>query len=721
MELFRTCVAPLLTSTGAPVGGFGTDSRPIYWLDELLHGGLRRPEGLGRPLVVLLSGPPGAGKSLLVQQILWSAAHETIREHGNEPGQWSRSVIISTETPATAIAENLLDLGFEETVGCTDIFWCGGYVYDEGQPLKLQAFPVGPDSKVPEANATLSTVRPHDDAPAPTGVPHAPMVILSPVRSGHAEAWTYNSFISQITGCWKTLAAPTHLMIPDMLVIDSLNVLPERIERRKERGRKELPGGHQEETETEREMDSVAVVYDRLLQLVGNKLRVLILIVDTPSSGATSSIQHRYWEYVADVIIKLDSTQLDGSYFSQQLEIVKTRFQPHTLGAQLVKIFPFEGQLGNTEPIIDREGARPNLIRGGFFVFPSEHYVLSRIRTGRPLIASTPTRPLRLRWAVATNAEGTPAPSGPGEIARPTGLSPAPSEPWTMERADAALNWPVPWCYELVGGGGVPLRSTTAIVGRRGAHKSHFAYQYLLDGVTNEEHTLTISFRDNPDNVYATLGRISRAPQYANYDLTENKIRCLNRVIYQRPGFVTPQEFLHRLIAEVGEHHPTRVMVGAIDQWSAAYPLLAKSSILLPAIIDFLNTHGAASMIIGVEGGGRAADWSGLTSKAEIVLAFEYVAIDWVREAADKDSRLSAGYAIDGYPNKTLLRVPRRPDDPMCYRQPKVVARAVRVPHGKAGLNRSVVEYECESGEKNAPAGLRLIPLAPEYPVGVAL
>ena len=719
MQLIRTCVAPLLTSKGAPICSSGTVSRPIYWLDELLHGGLRRPEKLCRPLVVLLSGPPGAGKSLLAQQMLWSAAHETVREHGDEPGQWFRSVIISTETPASAIAENLANLGFEPTHGQTAIFWCGGYIYDERHPFCLQAFPALTGSTASVAQDAPSAVAAQDDAQPRTGVPHVPLVILSPIRSGEPQPWTYESFISQISGCWKILAEPTNLMIPDVLAIDSLNVLPERIERRKERDRKENDKGHQAETETEREMDSVAVIYDRLLRLVGDRLKILILIVDTPSSTSTSSTQHRYWEYVADVIIKLDSTHLDDSYFSQWLEIVKTRFQPHILGRQLVKVFPFEGQLGDTQPVIDKEGARPHLIRGGFFVFPSEHYVLSRIRTGHPLITLAAAPPSRLQYAVAPVAPGAPAPSGPGDIALPTDVPQAGS--WTPERTDAALNWPVPWCYELVGGGGVPLRSTTAIVGRRGTHKSHFAYQFLLDGVANSERTLTVSFRDNPDNVYATLGRISQAPQYSDYDLTPNKIHGLNSVIYQRPGYVTPQEFLHRLIAEVGEHHPTRVMVGAIDQWSAAYPLLAKSSILLPAIIDFLNTHGAASMIIGVEGSGHAIDWSGLTSKAEVVLAFEYVAIDWVRDAADTDYRPSAGYAIDGYPIKTLLRAPRRPDDPMNHCQPKVVARAVRVPHGRAGLARAVVEYESESAEKNAPAGLRLVPLAPEYPVGVPL
>jgi len=45
-----------------------------------------------------------------------------------------------------------------------------------------------------------------------------------------------------------------------------------------------------------------------------------------------------------------------------------------------------------------------------------------------------------------------------------------------------------------------------------------------------------------------------------------------------------------------------------------------------------------------------------------------------------------------------------------------VVARAVRVPHGRSGLARAVIEYELT--ESKHPAGLRLVPLAPEYPLG---
>jgi len=55
MNTLKTYVAPLLTRNNTPIAD--SNGEPIYWLDEMLQGGLRRPDGLNRPLVVLISGP----------------------------------------------------------------------------------------------------------------------------------------------------------------------------------------------------------------------------------------------------------------------------------------------------------------------------------------------------------------------------------------------------------------------------------------------------------------------------------------------------------------------------------------------------------------------------------------------------------------------------------------------------------------------------------------
>src|SRR2546427_12794893 len=97
----KTYVAPLLQSTGKPITT--SDGPPIYWLDELLDGGLHRPAQLGRPLVVLLAGPPGAGKSLLAQTICYNRAENCCKldESGAAPPppDEGTSLYITTEVP----------------------------------------------------------------------------------------------------------------------------------------------------------------------------------------------------------------------------------------------------------------------------------------------------------------------------------------------------------------------------------------------------------------------------------------------------------------------------------------------------------------------------------------------------------------------------------------------------------------------------------------------
>src|SRR5262249_44957050 len=146
----------------------------------------------------------------------------------------------------------------------------------------------------------------------------------------------------------------------------------------------------------------------------------------------------------------------------------------------------------------------------GVFVFPSVHYILFSIRSGRKLLNSWPEYP-SLRWARQPDyrEKSDFGAYGPGPIA-PQPNNNLPNDSMVDFTSPLATwNWPTPWCFELVGGG-VPLRKCTVIIGRRGARKSYFAYQFLLDGISNGERTLVLSFRDNPAAVLETMNQIRR-------------------------------------------------------------------------------------------------------------------------------------------------------------------------------------------------------------------
>jgi hypothetical protein len=162
-------------------------------------------------------------------------------------------------------------------------------------------------------------------------------------------------------------------------------------------------------------------VYDRLVSSFGSDLRFLLLIADTPGIGSPApSTVHQYWEYLSDVIIRVDYTYGDEGYFTRQLEIVKTRFQPHVLGKQVVKIFPYETPNVAENLDVDPEGARPHLREGGLFLFPSEHYILSKIlrRHGHTPEAPSSASHLTRRSPLRPSRKWSHAPCGSRTAAR---------------------------------------------------------------------------------------------------------------------------------------------------------------------------------------------------------------------------------------------------------------------------------------------------------------
>lgn len=109
----RTLVAPLLKSSGTAITKPGRpEGEEIFWLDELLRGGIHAPtpDQLGRPLIILLSGPPGAGKSLLLQQICHNVALrrcEKLELGAQEAITSGTSLYITTEASAVAVLKSL--------------------------------------------------------------------------------------------------------------------------------------------------------------------------------------------------------------------------------------------------------------------------------------------------------------------------------------------------------------------------------------------------------------------------------------------------------------------------------------------------------------------------------------------------------------------------------------------------------------------------------------
>ena len=756
----RTFIAPLLTSSSKPVPT--PDNDVICWLDFLLQNDLSRPRDPGteeqsRPLTVLITGPPGAGKSLLVQQLCYNVARNycTSSHHRSEKlsKREAKSLLITTEATPESIVNNMIKLGM---------------VQDYSSDRSTYIVNTFRDNVLGNYHSDRPKINNPDGASAP-----CPLMLVTEHRALGTAENSSEELSESITRSYLTAIDQfdsEDRLPPQLVVVDSLNVFS--------------AGG-------------LPALVDSILACLQPPPPYLFLVLDSTTTN-TPHFRQDFWSFLADVCLRVEYGYGEDNYFHRYLEIVKTRHQYHVLGRHVMKIFPNPPQSNSSGSLAlqDMESARPKLTSGGVFVFPSVHSLLSVVRSGRKLVTegNQTFRP-QLKWKAAKSAQGKCAAWGPGDIAlqmdksvkgavswsryeitnkvraelegelskhyggaelkkyldlidefvgkRFTTLtlleetleskarqtkdfkSNANSNQWkdvkdkilqsalrweTDSHPTATLNWPVPWCFELVGGG-VPLNKCTALIGRRGARKSYFGYQFLLDGICNGETTMVVSFRDDPASVQDALLHIAQAKQYKPYREGKKIPRDKLIIIYQRPGYVTPDEFMHRIVAAVGEYAPSRVLVNAVDQWESAYPLLAKCEILLPALVDFLGAHEVTSMIIGVDEGDRH-NHHGLASQSEVVLSFEYQRMLW---PPCKQKRRSRGPSIDGYPTGVPLET-YRPSKKLEQRQPKVVVRAVRVPRAAAGSGLAILEFDPAS---TTVAGLTLRPLAPEYPESI--
>lgn len=315
----------------------------------------------------------------------------------------------------------------------------------------------------------------------------------------------------------------------------------------------------------------------------------------------------RYWEFISDIVFRFGwETKLD--YSMRTFEIVKMRGQQHALGKQRLKIYDRQPGVGE-----GRSYESPYLQAGGIFVFPSIHWHLSTLRERRAadVAASAPGPALGLPEAVG-------------------GLN-------TQVAADPEYQ-------------GLPPVGCTALVGPRGAMKSHLAYLFLLDqaaggpGRGAARNCLLVSLRDDLAGAIDTLRQIAEDNLYSPpgggaafvRDLIEkDRLEILENEI----GMISPEEFFHKIYVAVrrrrqqpgtgqrqGHGRVQVVVVNGLDQLEARFPLIALEEMFVPALIQLLKANGVCSVIISSVGesatpAGRSL--YGLLPMAELILRFD--------------------------------------------------------------------------------------------------
>lgn len=209
--------------------------------------------------------------------------------------------------------------------------------------------------------------------------------------------------------------------------------------------------------------DDLSVPRSDLLELkeiLSSHCDLLVLLVEDNGDN-----KPRYLDFVADVVIKLGRSEVDG-YTLLFAEVVKARNQRHALGPSQIKF----RDIKSTPPPILRGKLDRSVSETGIVLYPSLHYRL--YQSGQ-------------------------LPSF-GDYLLSTGL------PGLDELLAAAPQAP-----------GIRRQSTTALLGPAGTAKSLLAMNFLIEGMRENTRTLFISLRDHSD--ITTARTVPQDPDLMRY------------------------------------------------------------------------------------------------------------------------------------------------------------------------------------------------------------
>ncbi len=526
-------------------------AKDLSWFDALLKGGLIIPKG-GKPLSILLAGPPGSGKTTFALELCYELAKNKV---GNDSAL--SSYFITTDQNSEALIDNAIDHGYEDI----DHYLKPISFFNFGQEvehLKKQqgmVFVWGKDEI--EALWKKKNRNEVDKRMKISNLIEEALNIFSGVIAKSEKENLEVELLSDTISLKNVENKGKY--VPHVLVIDSLNILS-----------------------TEKKED----FFEEFMSAVSNDSEIVVFMLDS----SDSDLSHDIWEYACDMIIRLDYRN-NEDYYLRTLEIVKARYQSHVWGTHQLKIYEMpekktlpqsNNQSEEYEKLLDEynnamKRGHPFNKEGGIFIYPSIHYFLSRYKRHEysDFSDTIPTKP-------------------------------------------------------ILGDGfrGIPKGRCTAFIGTRGGHKSHFGYLTGLEWINSKSNNalLVISLRDDEYTTFSTLEKI-RKSEFPKKDNIKNhqKLDQID-VLYFHPGYITPEEFFHRVFIAVQRlkknTKDVMVLFNSLDQLRSRFPLCAKQEIFIPGIIEFFSGEGITSIFITVDEPGQPLAQFGLLPMADLILSF---------------------------------------------------------------------------------------------------
>lgn len=532
--------------------------QPVCWFDSLLNGGIAIPSDLKsykrRPLIWLVSGPPGTGKTTFALEMCARLSAITQPEL-KEP---ITSIYYSCESPVDAIKENI-----------TSFRW----------PCALD------NIKFVDEEKFRDVITPHD--------------FFAALRDNERQL----------------LHDPEK---PQLVVIDSLNILGSQVRWDRRAGADSspthVPSADPRAAARMHEGGSSGTWTGiDILRRIGDAFKGKCWIVVLVQNWEHDQDHDPSFAYLADIETRF-LVRLRRNYLLNYVRIVKMRFQDHSRGEHLLKIFPAPDSTKSLEgvPASGRIGLERN--EGGILVMPSIHRHLSALG-GAPLALKTSEEKRRRPASIEVPIEGFSRIVPLGKTSSGKSIS------------------------------GFPKHCCTALVGHRGAMKSHVAYATLINHLQSSRNNcgVMLSLRDDVEAAVNTLEQICmhRGVPYKCIRQWMSKSRL--DIAYFAPGYLPPEEFMHRVVVSVegmANRHRKAVrsdatkdpdgrnifcVLNGIDHLAARHPLCSEEHMFVPAIISYLTKTLVTSVVIAADDDKTALDESGLLPMAELLIRFETI------------------------------------------------------------------------------------------------
>lgn len=537
---------------------------PVCWFDSLLNGGIEIPAELQRykrrPLIWLVSGPPGTGKTTFVLEMCSRLSAMFQPDILDEEGKKTKitSVYYSCESPVAAIKENIKSFGWP----CEQ----DSITFVDEEKFKNVATPGG-------------------------------------------------FFSALLSKEFLMLHEPKK---PQIVVIDSLNVLNTQVRwgsRMVGEGPRRTAEGPDSGGDLNLDAGKCGVTYTDIdiLRRIENTFTGKCWIVVLIQNWEHDQDHDPSFAYLADIETRL-MVRLRRNYLLNYIRIVKMRFQDHSRGEHLLKIYPAPDSTKSLEgiPASGRVGLERN--EGGVLIMPSIHRHLSALGGVHAVFnaaSDAPKRPAGIDVPIAGFSKIVPL----GKTANGRSIS------------------------------GFPKHCCTALVGHRGAMKSHVAYATLINHLRSGRKNcgVMLSLRDDVEAAVNTLEQICMHQGVPAGCIRQWMRKSRLDIVYFAPGYLPPEEFMHRAVVSIegmANRHEKPVrsdgvkdpdgrnvlcVLNGIDHLAARHPLCSEEHMFVPAIISYMTKSLVTSIVIAADDDKTALDESGLLPMAELLIRFETI------------------------------------------------------------------------------------------------